>query len=340
MRITGGVLRSFIGQLVVLQNKMYYLENWYNSDEILNVYSKLKNKELVSLNERKANIFNPKFLKYQFNETINYLPVNSYSSFNIINETSIIMLENIIKEISSKNITTLYFPLISKFDLKKTFPNKLKGIYSERLNSYYIDLNKTEAQLKKNISNRNRKNTELDKSFYEFNIATNEEKNYFFELYNSFMSSVGANNSQFISSIFMKEILKLENNFLFCLKVNQEITLMHLIGINKRNENADFVFSASTNNGYYYGYLMLWNEIIFLKSLGFKKFFLGGGVRKNDGIDNFKKRLGGEVLYNGGLKLVVDQENYLKEINKFTTLKENSSFFPIYLKDQIFSKTI
>ena len=123
MQINAGVLNSFIGQLVVLQNKMKYLDNWYNSDEILNIYSKIKNKELVSLNVRKSTIFNPKFLKYQFNKTTNYLPVNSYSSFNIIDEASIIMLENIIKEISLKNITTLYLPLISKFDLKKTFIN-------------------------------------------------------------------------------------------------------------------------------------------------------------------------------------------------------------------------
>ena len=319
---------------------MNYLDNWYNSDEVLSLYSKLKNKELVSLNENTVNLLNPKFLKYQFNKTTNYLPVNSYSSFNIINDASIIILENIIKEISLKKITTLYFPLISKINLKKTLPNKLEGIYSERLNSYYIDLNKTEEQLKNNISKRNRKNTELNKSIYEFNIATKKEKNYFYDLYNNFMSSVGANNSQFISLSFMKEIINLENIFLFCLKVNKEIELMHLIGINKKKDNADFVFAASTTNGYSYGYLMLWNEIIFLKSLGFKTFFLGGGVRKNDGIDNFKKRLGGQVLYNGGLKLVVDQKIYLKEMNKFSNLKENSSFFPIYLKDQVFTKTL
>lgn len=319
---------------------MNNLDNWYNTNEILKIYSKFKNKELVSLNQSKENIFNLKFLEYRFNETTNYLPVNSYSSFNIISSSSIDKLEKIIEEISLKNITTLYLPLISKFNLKEAFPNKLKDIFSERLNSYYIDLKNTEDQLKKNISKRNRKNTELSKSFYEFNIATKEEENYFLELYSNFMSSVGANNSQFINSFFMKEILKLDNNFLFCLKVNKEIQLMHLIGINQKNDNADFVFAASKNNGHSYGYLMLWNEIIFLKSLGFKTFFLGGGVRKNDGIDNFKKKLGGEVLYNGGLKLVVDQKNYLKEINNFPTSNENSSFFPFYLKDQIFKKTI
>ena len=319
---------------------MNNLDNWYNTDEILKIYSKFKNKELVSLNQSKENIFNLKFLEYRFNETTNYLPVNSYSSLNIISSSSIDKLEKIIEEISLKNITTLYLPLISKFNLKEALPNKLKDIFSERLNSYYIDLKNTEDQLKKNISKKNRKSTELSKSFYEFNIATKEEENYFLELYSNFMSSVGANNSQFINSFFMKEILKLDNNFLFCLKVNKEIQLMHLIGINQKNDNADFVFAASKNNGHSYGYLMLWNEIIFLKSLGFKTFFLGGGVRKNDGIDNFKKKLGGEVLYNGGLKLVADQKNYLKEINNFPTSNENSSFFPFYLKDQIFKKTI
>ena len=320
---------------------MEYLDNWYNLEQISMIFSKSKNKELVFLfTDLKKELNNPKFLNYEFNKTINYLPVNSYSSFNVSNEDSIKILDNLIKEIFFKNITTLYLPLISKLDLKNFLPSRFQDIYSERLNSYYIDLNKTENQLKMNINKRKRKNTEINKSIYEFNIATKKETEYFCELYNKFMISVNANRSQFMSKYFMKEILKLENNFLFCLKISNKIQLMHLIGFNKKKDTADFVFAASTNEGYSYGYLMLWNEIIYLKSLGFKTFYLGGGVSKNDGIDKFKKRMGGEVLHNGGLRIVVDPKKYLKEFNKYSSKKKDTEFFPIYLKDKILTKKI
>lgn len=320
---------------------MQYIDNWYSRDDIAIIYSQLRGKELVYLfNDLENDIRNPKFLKYEFNKTINYLPLNSYSSFLIRNNNSINFLNNFINKIYLKDITTLYLPLISKLNLKNILPKKYIDIFSERLDSYYIDLSKTENELRNNISKRKRNNIEINKFNCEFNIASKEEEDYFCKLYERFMLSVGADKSQKMSLYLIKQILKLENNFLFCLKVDNEIQLMHLIGINKKKDKADFVFSASTDNGYSYGYLMLWKEILFLKNLGFKTFYLGGGIKKNDGVNNFKKRIGGEVLYNGGLKIIVNKTKYFKEINNYPNSKMVSNFFPIYLRDQIFTKTI
>ena len=319
---------------------MTFINNWYTNPSIVNIYSSFRGKDLVSLSKHLNDDFsNAKFLKYEFNQTINFLPINSYSSFLINNEKSIEVLDQYIKRINSINITTLYLPLISNLNLKEILPSKYKEIYSERLNSYYIDLTKNETELKNNISKRKRNKIQIKGKNWDFNIANKVEEEFFCKLHTKFMSDVGANKTQTLQPKFIKKILKLKNHLLFRLKIDDQIELMHLIGLNSKKDSADFVFAASTNNGYSYGYLMLWQEINYLKSLGLKTFYLGGGILKNDGVDNFKKRMGGQVLYNGGLKIVVDKINYANEFSKFKQANNVNNFFPIYLKDQILSNT-
>ena len=49
---------------------------------------------------------------------------------------------------------------------------------------------------------------------------------------------------------------------------------------------------------------------------GVKNYHFGGGIRINDGLDNFKSQFGGEKIYNGGLKLVCNKILYENELFK------------------------
>ena len=83
----------------------------------------------------------PFFLNYKYNSTKNYLPVNSYSSFQISCENSFDDLDEIIQELRSLNVTAAFLPIISETNPENIIPFKYKNIYSKRLNSYFINLN-------------------------------------------------------------------------------------------------------------------------------------------------------------------------------------------------------
>ena len=58
---------------------------------------------------------------------------------------------------------------------------------------------------------------------------------------------------------------------------------------------------------------------------------MGGGIKINDGLDNFKSQFGGEKIYNGGLKLVCNKILYENELFKKKNKTEMNNFFPEYL---------
>ena len=65
-----------------------------------------------------------------------------------------------------------------------------------------------------------------------------------------------------------------------------------------------FVFAASTKNGYKLGAQLIWNEIKYLKSMSYHTYHLGGGISRGDGLEMFKRNMGGITLFNGGIKFL------------------------------------
>ena len=315
---------------------MKFIQNWYSDFQVAKLFAKEKRKELFVLSEKYNEINKPIFLKYIYNNTKNYLPVNSYSSFLIDRNSSFDIFHKIEEDLKKENATTAYIPIISPEDPLLILPSEYSKMYSNRLNSFYINLGNDLDILRKNISARKRSYINLKKFKAEFRVAEEKEKEYFYPLYKTFMESIDADKKNILSKKVIKDLINLKNNIIFLLSIKNKVILMHLIGTNPKNKNADFVLSASTKEGYSMGYTMIWNEICFLKSIGYKKFYLGGGIKRNDGVENFKKKIGGEKLYNGGIKLVLNKINYEKEFDNFLGIKENS-FFPIYLRNQVLS---
>ena len=315
---------------------MKFIENWYTNYEVAKIYASHRDKRLANLSSNLSRkLSKPIFLEYIYNSTKNYLPVNSYSSFMISNKNSFGDLDEIIRDLEFQKVTSAFLPIISEINPEQIISNKYKNIYLKRLNSYFINLNNDLNTLKKNISKRKRSDINIQKFSGDFHIATPLEREKFFSMYSKFMYSRELYTSNIFKKELIEKLLSLKNNILFVITIDKKIELMHFIGID--NNVAEFVLSASTKKGYSLGYTMIWNELCFLKDMGIKRFHLGGGIYNNDdGVSTFKKRIGGEILYNGGLKLVLDIDLYQKESNQIK-FSENKSFFPIYLKDQIFS---
>ena len=315
---------------------MKFIQNWYSDYEVAKLYAQYRKKDIFVLSNKFGGKNKPFFLEFIHKKTKNYLPVNSYSSFLIDKNSSFDSLSEIEKEFRKENATAAYIPIISEVNPKLILPTKYSHLYSERLDSFYINLENDLEILRKKISKRKRSFIKLDKFNAEFRVAEKVEKEYFFPLYKNFMDSINASEYSNLNESAINSFLNLNNNILFLIKIDQKILLMHLIGINQNTKTADFVFSASSEECYYLGYTMIWNEICFLKSIGYKKFYLGGGIKRNDGVENFKKKMGGEIIFNGGIKLILDKVQYEKEANSY--LEENyNSFFPVYLRDQFLS---
>ena len=132
------------------------------------------------------------------------------------------------------------------------------------------------SKRKRSVLNRNR----LSKYF---TLSSNYDLGNFYSLYLESLNRRNARKFNILSKEAIESFIKLDNTFVFQIKIDDKIEIMHLIGLNKLRNHAEFIFSASTANGYKIGYEMIWNEILFLKSLGIEEFHLGGGIYQNDG---------------------------------------------------------
>ena len=71
-----------------------------------------------------------------------------------------------------------------------------------------------------------------------------------------------------------------------------------------------------------------------LKEFGVERLNLGGGVREEDSLDQFKRRFGGEPLKGQVLKQVFDKEKYDYLRKTYCSEKfKNSDYFPPYWID-------
>ena len=309
---------------------MQIANNWYNDREVAKIFAKERGRKLIYSKSTNQ----PFFLEYKFNNTINYLPINPYGSVLISKNNFPIEIKELEDFTSKLNITALFLPVISLSDPNNYLPLKYKEIYTPRLDSYFINLEEDVDTLLRNICKRKRGLIKKNIISQFFSIANDIEIKDFYSLYYESMKNKNAMSFNILSKKAIESFIKLENTLVFKIKIENNIELMHLIGLNKQRNHAEFICAAATNNGYKFGYEMIWNEILFLKSLGVNHFHLGGGITSNDGVSEFKKRIGGNNLYNGGFKFIINKQDYDKEYfeNKYYL----KNFFPIYLRDQIF----
>lgn len=93
----------------------------------------------------------------------------------------------------------------------------------------------------------------------------------------------------------------------------------------------DFLFNVSLPEGRRHSVALLWYGVNHLKSLQIPLLNLGGGIRENDGVAEFKQRFGGKRLALGGLKQVYDPEVYERLCRRANVDRTDvTGYFPAY----------
>ena len=304
--------------------------NWFSDREVLKIlYCKnIKNLNLIDKNDHGNNSLFLRIIKH--GKTLNLLPTYGYNSL-FSNYFNYEKIEEIKKELSQIDCTTCYLPLQFSEEYNNVLTKKVAQLYSSRLPSYNISLSNSIDVIKSNVSKRRRSKLKPPFPNSQVMINTNELYKKFPSLYLDSMKRLGANKRFLFKKNVLNQLSNLKNCILIGVTHEEKLMLIHLIGFDNEMINSDFIFSASTSNGNIFSSYLIWETIKYLKSKGFKNYNLGGGIRINDGLDNFKSQFGGEKIYNGGLKLVCDKILYENELFKKKNKTEMNNFFPEYL---------
>jgi hypothetical protein len=94
---------------------------------------------------------------------------------------------------------------------------------------------------------------------------------------------------------------------------------------------AEYLFNCSTPEGQRHSAILIWHAALRLKALGVPVLNLGGGIREDDGVADFKVRFGAERQPLSALKQVYDHEAYAQLCRAAgRDPAERGGFFPSY----------
>jgi hypothetical protein len=98
---------------------------------------------------------------------------------------------------------------------------------------------------------------------------------------------------------------------------------------------ADFLFNISLPKGRHHSAALIWYGVNYFKSIGIPKLNLGGGVRADDSLAEFKQRFGGNKLPLSCLKQIYDQAAYTALCDRVgVNSTDRTGYFPAYRSSQ------
>jgi hypothetical protein len=94
---------------------------------------------------------------------------------------------------------------------------------------------------------------------------------------------------------------------------------------------ADYLFNISRPEGRRHSVALLWHGVNHFKSIGIPRLNLGGGVRANDSLAQFKQRFGGSKLSLNSLKQIYDPVAYKDLCDRAGVASmDKTGYFPAY----------
>ena len=267
------------------------------------------------------------FLNYKFEKTSNYLPCFGYSqlSVSLDVEKQLLALKNL-------PATTCFFPIQGLYSGQLHTQLLERSDFRERNPSYCIELSLSIDSLRRATSRRRRsKLYPKTKDGISFSTDKSELTNFFVDNYESTMSRLEASSRFKFSSSTLRYLCSLENVFLVGVKKEERIEMVLLHGVT--NGHVEYVFSSSTEAGKIFSTFALWKSVEFFKAKNFETFHLGGGIISGDGLEDFKRQFGGRKFFNGGIRVLIDDETYERQLQKTTPAQVD--FFPPYLAARV-----
>jgi hypothetical protein len=92
----------------------------------------------------------------------------------------------------------------------------------------------------------------------------------------------------------------------------------------------DFLFNVSAGSGRRWSSLLLWSGALELRARGVRYLNLGGGVRRGDGIAEYKRRFGGAALPLVAAKEVYRPDIYRRLCREAGVQPALTGYFPPY----------
>lgn len=197
---------------------------------------------------------------------------------------------------------------------------------------YTLDLSYSLEELYSNLSH-NRKRQLKNWSEIRSHILVNDPSvlDFFLRNYHDFMVSRNASNV-YNFSIETLLFLNQQKNYLMVGYQNSgKVVAASLFGYTQYL--GDYLFNISVQEGRIYTTSLIWAGVTHLKSRGVEILNLGGGVRVDDKLAEYKRRFGGTEYSLKCLKQIYDQRIYNQLCQRVEAdPKDKAGYFPPYQK--------
>lgn len=201
---------------------------------------------------------------------------------------------------------------------------------------YVLDLTLSLDNLFKNLStNRRRQLKSYGNSLSTFTLDKETLKVFFLQNYHAFFAQRKASQVYNFSFETLSYLLDLENVMLVG-KIGDDGQIEAVSVFGYTPSGAEYLFNVSLPEGKQHAVPLLWHAINLLKQKNIPLVNLGGGVKENDSIAEFKERFGALKYPLKSLKQIYRQRAYeqlCKEANVDGT--DMAGFFPPYRKPSL-----
>ena len=154
---------------------------------------------------------------------------------------------------------------------------------------------------------------------------------FFIGKYYDVIDSKNASKVYYFSTQTLEYLLNLENVVIVGFQNKGEIKSVSVFAYT--NHAGDYLFNVSVDDGYKYAAALIWYAIKYMKSIDVPLLNLGGGVRDDDGIAEFKRRFGSKKLPLKSLKQIYRPKIYNKLCKEAgVDPADISGYFPAYRK--------
>jgi hypothetical protein len=197
-----------------------------------------------------------------------------------------------------------------------------KTIFSVEIDNYDFYYNKI---LKSSARNKLKKSTKDNYSYEIIDLKPDTLNKYFINLYNITMNKVNASKYYYFNDKYYEQLESNNNNKLINI-YNDKKELIGCSILFLYNNFVHYHLSCNNNSSNYITDYLL-NSVIKYLGLG-RKFIIGGGLKDNDTLYNFKKKISSDnynyVIY----KNILNKEVY----DKIKKQYEFDTYFPIHRK--------
>ena len=193
---------------------------------------------------------------------------------------------------------------------------------------YVMDLRGSEEELRARLSqNRRRQLRDWPTAAARLHHDRGELTNFLLDTYADFFARRGAGRATDFASETMAAIVALDDVMIVGAG-DRELESVAVFGYTPHG--GDYLFNVSVPGGERHAVHLIWWAVHRLRSLGVETLNLGGGVRQDDDLAEFKRRFGAAELPLASLRQVYRDEVYEQLCRTVGVSSSRSGWFPPY----------